>query len=113
MAEYVAQGRPKLNIDALNNYSPKTTSDSPNPWLEVIQTSLLIEDCHVMKVIRSLLRAEQLWPQIGKDNIYLKLAQITCQSYRANGWARGVGYKEQWIDSQTQRVRMEWRALGY
>ena len=113
LTEYVAQGRPTLHLKTLNNYVPKTIRETPNPWLEVVQRSLLEEDSHVMKVIRSLLKAEELLPRAEKDDIHLKLAQLTCESYRANGWARGVGFNEQWTDSQTQRVRMEAKALGY
>ena len=94
---YVAQGRPKLNFDTLQSYKPIKISEEPNPWLEVINISLKEElDPHVIKVIRSLLKAnEELGPR--KDDLYLKIAQLTIEGYYQAGWDfNGIGWDEEW-----------------
>lgn len=106
LTEYIAQGRPELHIDYLNSYTPKNKIDIPNPWMEITTRSLIEDDSHVIKAVRALMKAEEEWPPVGKDNIYLKLAQVTCEGYKATGWGRDVGFEEQWKEGQAKRIRM-------
>jgi len=94
---FVARGRPKLHIDTLKNYKPETLKDEPNPWLDILKNALL-EDAepHVIKVIRSLLKAEQEWGP-RDDNLYIKIAQLTVEGYEKYGWSmNGIGFDQEW-----------------
>jgi hypothetical protein len=106
LTEYIAQGRPELHIDYLNSYTPKNKIDSPNAWLEIARRALIEDDSHVIKAVRSLMKAEKEWPSAGKNNLYAKLAQLTCESYKATGWGRDIGFEEQWKEGQARRIRM-------
>lgn len=105
MAIYGSQNCPKLNIEALKNYKPKTLSEEPNPWLAVIKYSLEEEtEPHVIKVVRSLIKAGELMgPE--KDNLYLKIAQITIEGYEMAGFSiNGIGWDEEWNEEGVSKA---------
>jgi len=94
---FVARGRPKLHVDMLKNYKPQQLKSEPNPWLDILKIALL-EDAepHVIKVVRSLLKAEQEWGP-RDDNLYIKIAQLTVEGYERYGWSmNGLGFDKEW-----------------
>jgi len=93
---YISRGSPQLHLDLLYNYVPKTLSSDPNPWLDIIKRALEIEECHIIKAVRSLLKAEQLWGA-GEHNIFLKTAQVTVEGFQKYDWSKGgIGWEEEW-----------------
>lgn len=97
LSEYIARGRPKLHIDMVRAYSPKKVSDDPNPWLDIVKNSLLEDDdAHVIKVVRSLLKAEHEWTSNEKENIYVKIAQLTYDGFKDFSWGEDIGFEEEW-----------------
>lgn len=116
LAVYSSQACPKLNIETLKNYKPKTLSEEPNPWLAVIKYSLEEEsEPHVIKVVRSLMRAEELMgPE--KDNLNLKIAQITVEGYEMAGFSiNGIGWDEEWSEegvNKAKEFKKWWFSLG-
>jgi len=94
---YITRGRPSLYPKLLQEFTPKELKQEPNPWLDVIGRALAEEDdSHELKVVRSLLLAEQKWGG-GEYNINLKVAQLTVEGYAKNGWSRGgLGWEEEW-----------------
>ena len=116
LAVYASQACPKLNIEALKNYKPKTLSEEPNPWLDVIKYCLEEEaEPHVIKVVRSLMRAGELMGP-DKDNLYLKVAQITVEGYQMAGFSiNGIGWDEEWNEEGVNRAiefKKYWFNLG-
>ena len=113
---YAAQGCPKLHIDALKNFKSKTLSEEPNPWLEIIKYSLEEEaEPHVIKVVRSLMKAgEVMGPE--KDNLYLKIAQISIEGYDKVGWSlNGLGWEQEWSEEGLKKAiefKTMWSNLG-
>ena len=79
------------------HYTPKKLTEDPNPWLDIIRYSMLEEsDTHVLKVMRSLLKAQQEWAPEGKDNLYVKVAQLTYDGFEIYGWIKDIGFDEEW-----------------
>jgi len=81
----------------LKNYKPQQLKSEPNPWLDILKIALL-EDAepHVIKVVRSLLKAEQEWGP-RDDNLYIKIAQLTVEGYERYGWSmNGLGFDKEW-----------------
>lgn len=97
MAHYIATGKPKLHIETLRSYEPKELSKDPNPWFDILKYSMQEEsDAHVIKVIRSLLKAQQTWPPAKEENLYVKVGQMTYEGFEANDWHFDTGYEEEW-----------------
>jgi len=72
LLSYVVTGRPKIHVDLLYEFEPKYLKTEPNPWLDLIGRSLAPElEVHVLKVIRSLLKADQEWGG-DESNVFLK-----------------------------------------
>ncbi|KAJ3501586.1 hypothetical protein NLJ89_g9273 [Agrocybe chaxingu] len=66
---YIARGRPALNIKAFfsNPTSPYSQfAITPNPWLQIIQSTLVHPDDHVGKLQRALAEYGALWGHVGK-----------------------------------------------
>jgi len=113
---YASQGCPKLNIEALKYYKPKTLSEEPNPWLEIIKYSLEEEaEPHVIKVVRSLMKAGELMgPE--KDDLYVKIAQLSIEGYDKAGWSLGgSGWDQEWSEEGIKKAlefKTMWSNLG-
>jgi len=109
---YVSRGRPQLNIETLKNYKPSKLKEGPNPWLDIIRESLIEEyEPHMIKIVRSLIKAEQEWGP-GKDDIFLKIAQVTVEGYQKYDWSfNGLGFEEEWKDRPVHRWMDDVEAL--
>ena len=101
LAYYISRGTPKLHLDTLKSYKTKDLVEEPNPWLDIINKALNEKsEAHVIKTIRSLYKAEEVMgPE--KDNLYLKIAQLTMDGYKLRDWSqKGLGWDEEWEDDK-------------
>lgn len=105
---YVAQGCPPLDASSLPSYLPKNTDDVKSPWDLVSKFHVAPDDGHTIKVIRSLLLAEQSskkwegkeWLRIKDSTAWLNAHIIMrdCVNNEADTgrWVRGAGFSEAW-----------------
>jgi len=102
---YIGSARPRLFPEQLKSYKTKLPT-SPNPWLEIVKFGIETNDVHATKVVYALLQSEAWYGEF--DGIYLKAAQITADSIRAQPtnntfqyevWSyQGLGYDHAWAD---------------
>ncbi|CAF1334084.1 unnamed protein product [Adineta ricciae] len=105
LLQFVARGRPKLNVNYLLNEHQISKehqyADVSNPWLPLINKCLTHHDEHVPKTIRALVYAEKFDQAQGKDQIsYLKIAQVVMDALfpeKDKDWVHeGIGWEEFW-----------------
>ena len=105
LLQFIARGRPKLNINYLLNVYQVSKEhqydDAQNPWLPLIDKCLTHHDEHVPKTIRALIYAEKCDRSQGKDQLpYLKIAQLVMDALfpdKKKDWVHeGIGWEEFW-----------------
>jgi hypothetical protein len=98
---YITRGRPHLHPDLLFNYKSREEEvPTLNPWLYVIDQALRAKDVHVVKTIRSLMKADMKWT--GEDtNKFLKAAILTIDNINdSDDWSfNGIGWDQDWNQS--------------
>jgi hypothetical protein len=83
---YIASRTPTINPELLWNYKEELLQSDSNPWVNIINRSLKPElECHVIKVVRSLIYANNKWGG-GLQNIYLKAAAMTMTGFEKYNW---------------------------
>jgi len=98
LSYYISRGCPKFYPDLLINYEPEfKPKDESNPWFDVIEKAFNCEDAHVIKVVRSLMKADEEWGG-GDQNTFLKVAQLTVDHiHYPKDWSfDGIGFDEEW-----------------
>ncbi|KAJ2955840.1 hypothetical protein NQZ79_g8222 [Umbelopsis isabellina] len=98
---FVTRGSPKADRSVV--YAHKSTAPkTENPWFAVWNMSVENMDLHVVKVIRSLSKADELFAEDG-DDYYVKAAQMTVETtivddpVQQDVWGRKpVGFDEAW-----------------
>ncbi|KAI8578368.1 hypothetical protein K450DRAFT_176406 [Umbelopsis ramanniana AG] len=98
---YAARGSPKFDRAVIYNYQ-STSPAKENPWFEVWDMGIKNMDFHVVKVVRALSMADEMFSPEG-DHYYLKAAQMTVECtvhgdpLIHNAWTRKPpGYDEAW-----------------
>lgn len=93
---YVAMGRPPIKVDRLLAYqSPDLfRNDEPHDWHHILGTTVVEEDVHLVKAVRSIALADILYGNDpnGLGDAYIKAAQLTVDLH--GKWTFGVGYEE-------------------
>jgi hypothetical protein len=94
---YLTRGAPALHVDLLEKYESKRASSTLNPWLQIVDKSFDCPDVHVMKTVRSLMKADMRWTG-GENDIYLKAAQLTIDNVKdVPDWSmNGLGFVQEW-----------------
>lgn len=100
---FVARGSPKVDRTAVYNHKTSLPKNE-NPWFEVWNMSLENMDMHVIKVVRALSKADELFAG-DEDEFYVKAAQVTVETAKdrdpimAGAWSKKpVGFDEAWAD---------------
>lgn len=99
MAYYISRGRPRLYENLLYHYTPKNPISTVNPWLHIVDVALKANDEHVVKTVRSLMKADMEWSG-GDHDLYLKAAILTVDNIgNANDWSfGGLGWDQEWTE---------------
>ncbi|KAL0490354.1 oxidoreductase [Acrasis kona] len=89
---FIAEGRPKLNVNLVESYQSSSTNVSD--WDEILTTTINLEDEHAVKAIRALYQAHLLY---GHSVIFLNAAQLTVDNVKTvNDWYFSTGYDDVW-----------------
>jgi hypothetical protein len=98
---YAARGMPKFDRSLVYSYK-STLPVKENPWFEVWDMGIKNMDLHVVKVVRALSLADEMFAPEG-DDYYLKAAQLTVENTLGgeptmhNAWTRKPpGFEEAW-----------------
>ncbi|KAG2172603.1 hypothetical protein INT44_002618 [Umbelopsis vinacea] len=98
---YACRGSPKFDRSLIYNYQ-STSPAKENPWFEVWDMGIKNMDLHVVKVVRALSMADEIFSPDG-DHYYLKAAQMTVEGtvhgdpLTHSAWSRKPpGYDEAW-----------------
>ncbi|KAI8149016.1 hypothetical protein BJV82DRAFT_205259 [Fennellomyces sp. T-0311] len=100
---YISQGRPTLRIDLLRQYESPQKPEDANPWMDVINRTLSVNECHITKAIRALALGQVIYRDSLED-LWIKVAQMTVDvigpttesHLKANWDFAGVGFDEAW-----------------
>jgi hypothetical protein len=98
---FVTRGSPKIDRSVV--YAHKSTAPKgENPWFAIWNMSVENMDLHVVKVIRSLSKADELFAG-DEDDYYVKAAQMTVETtfvdnpIKQDVWGRNpIGFDEAW-----------------
>ncbi|KAF2841341.1 hypothetical protein M501DRAFT_544037 [Patellaria atrata CBS 101060] len=106
LAMYASRGSPKLLLDEVTQYTPKTLSQgSANDWSKIFEEINKVEDDgHSSKVIRALAKAREVSAKYeSHDEFVLKggdwerLANLAVDSVQeGENWVRSCGFEEAW-----------------
>lgn len=98
---YAARGMPNFDRSLVYGYK-STLPVMENPWFEVWDMGIKNMDLHVVKVVRALSLADEMFAPEG-DDYYLKAAQLTVENTLGgeptmhNAWTRKPpGFEEAW-----------------
>ncbi|KAK0392258.1 hypothetical protein NLU13_1754 [Sarocladium strictum] len=108
IVEYIAQGCPPLDTASLRRYTPRDPTQVHSPWSLLPKFHSQPDDGHTIKVIRSLILAEQeskkyedkKWIRIKDAKSWLNAHHVMLDSMNTEAdtgrWVRGAGFSEAW-----------------
>ncbi|CZR69439.1 related to HypA-like protein [Phialocephala subalpina] len=107
LAIYASRGCPKVLVDELTTYVPRSGGGAGDGWNEVIARAANYVDSHAIKLIRAMGNAEVVCRPYDDDSTFvikgadwLKLANMAMDSVEEGGgvedWIRNAGFDEAW-----------------
>lgn len=105
IVQYLARGAPPLSISNIKNYNPQEKTVS-QPAELIPRFQKIIDDGHLIKVVRSLLLAQDIsrkykgreWIRLADEGDWIKAHYMLLKGVEGEDtlWVRSSGFKEAW-----------------